>query len=212
MNFSTDRDLLAIEPGVFEDVPFAAQQRLRITDGAVTGTTLTSAAADFVTAQVDQGSVLLIGGIAYEVMTRIDQSTLTISLPRSSTVDPAIPGGDGIALEVAARTFEPQAELVHDGLLKLIGIEPDNPNGELTESAILTLSRMARVEALGTLERVYSGAASLIGDNEMLLMKAGEYRRRFRQACTTTTVLLDTDGDGLTDRSLQLGTIRFNRV
>ena len=212
MYFSTDRDLLAIEPGVFEDVPFAAQQRLRITDGSVTGTTLTSAAADFVTALVDQGSVLLIDGIAYEVMTRTDANTLTISLPRSSTGDPAIPGGDGTALEVIARTFAPQAELVHDGLLRLIGIEPDDPDGELIESAILTLTRMARIEALGTLERVYSGAASLIGDNETLLMKAGEYRRRFRQACASTTVLLDTDGDGLPERKVHLGIIRLTRV
>jgi phosphohistidine swiveling domain-containing protein len=212
MNFSTDRDLLAIEPAVFEDVPFAAQQRLDITDGSVTGTTLTSAAADFVTAQVDQGSVLLIGGTAYEVLARIDANTLTISLPRSSTDDPAIPGGDGALLGVTARTFAPQAELVHDGLLQMIGIEPEDPDAEITESAILSLSRLAQVEAVGTLERVYSGAASLIGDNETLLMKAGEYRRRFREACASTTVLLDTNGDGLPERRVRLGTVRLTRV
>ena len=212
MNFSTDRDLLAIEPAVFEDVPFAAQQRVNITDGSVTGTTLTSATADFVAAQADQGSVLLIGGVAYEVLARIDANTLTISLPRSNAVDSAIPGGDGTGLGVTARTFAPQAQLVHDGLLKVIGIEPEDPDGELTESAILTLSRMAQVEALGTLERVYSGAASLIGDNETLLMKAGEYRRRFREACASTTVLLDIDGDGLPERRVRLGTIRLTRV
>jgi hypothetical protein len=212
MNFSTDRDLLAIEPAVFEDVPFTAQQRLNVTDGSVTGTTLTSAVADFVTAQVGQGSVLLIGGVAYEVLAQIDANTLTISLPRSSTDDSAIPGGDGTLLGVTARTFAPQAKLVHDGLLQMIGIEPEDPDAEITESAILSLSRLAQVEAVGTLERVYSGAASLIGDNETLLMKAGEYRRRFREACASTTVLLDTNGDGLPERRVRLGTVRLTRV
>lgn len=212
MNFSTDRDLLAIEPAVFEDVPFAAQERLRVTDASMTGTTLTSVSADFVSAQVEAGSVVLVNGVAHEVLVRTDANTLTVSLPRTATTDPAIPGGDGTAMDVTLRTFAPQAELVHDGLLRLMGIDPDDPDAELTGAAVLSLSLMARLEALGTLERVYSGAASLVGDNDTLLMKAGEYRRRFRQTCIGATVLLDTDGDGLPDRRLPLGTIHFTRV
>lgn len=212
MNFSTDRDLLAIEPAVFEDVPFAAQQRLRVTDASMTGTTLTSVSADFVSAQAEAGSVVLVNGVAHEVLVRTDANTLTVSLPRTATTDPAIPGGDGTAMDVALRTFALQAELVHDGLLRLMGIDSDDPDAELTGAAVLSLSLMARLEAMGTLERVYSGAASLVGDNDTLLMKAGEYRRRFRQACAGATVLLDTDGDGLPDRRLPLGTICFTRV
>ena len=212
MNFSTDRDLLAIEPAVFEDVPFAAQRRINVTDGAVNGTTLTSVSADFVSAQVDAGAVALVGGVAHEVLARTDANTLTISLPRTHTTDPGVPGGDGAGLDVVVQTFSPQAELVHDGLLRLIGIDPDDPDPGLTESAVLSLSLMARLEALGTLEVVYSGAASLAGDNDTLLMKAGEYRRRFRQACAGATLSLDTDGDGLVDQRFSLGTIRFTRV
>ncbi len=212
MNFSTDRDLLAIEPAVFEDVPFAAQRRVSVADGVVSGITLSSASADFVSAQVDVGVVLLVSGVAYEVLTRIDANTLTISLPRAHTTDPGIPGGDGVALDVIVQTFSPQAELIHDGLLRLIGIDVDDPDSALDESAVISKSLMARLEALGTLEVVYSGAASLVGDNDTLLMKAGEYRRRFRQACTGATLSLDTDGDGVVDQRLTLGTIRFTRV
>jgi hypothetical protein len=212
MNFSTDRDLLAIEPAVFEDVPFAAQRRLNVSDGSASGVTLTSASADFVSAQVDAGAVVLVGGVAHEVLARIDASTLAVSLPRTHTNDPGIPSGDGTGLDVVVQTFSPQSGLVHDGLLRFIGIDTDDPDPDLTESAVLSLSLMARLEALGTLEMVYSGAASLVGDNDTLLMKAGEYRRRFRQACAGATLSLDTDGDGLADKRLSLGTIRLTRA
>jgi hypothetical protein len=212
MNFSTDRDLLAIEPAVFEDVPFAAQKRLHVMDASVSGTTLTSVAADFVSAGVGAGSVVLINSVAHEVLGQTDANTLEVSLPRSHASDPGIPGGNGSGMELVAYTFGPQAELVHDGLLRLIGIDPDDQDSGLTESSVLSVSLMARIEALGTLEVVYSGAASLVGENDTLLLKAGEYRRRFRQACTGATVSLDTDGDGLVDRRLPLGTVRFTRV
>lgn len=212
MNFSTDRDLLAIEPAVFEDVPFAAQKRVQVTDAVISGTTLTSATADFALAQVDEGSVVLINGVAHEVLSRTDANTLEVSLPRAHTSDSGIPGGDATDAELIARTFSPQAELVHDGLLRLIGVDPDDPEPELTEDSILSRSLLSRIEALGTLELVYAGAASLIGDNDTLLMKAGEYRRRFRQACTSAVVSLDTDGDGLADQRVALGSVSLTRV
>lgn len=212
MNFSSDRDLLAIEPAVFEDVPFTAQKRLHVTDASVSGVTLTSASADFEAAGIDAGSVTMIGGVAHEVLSRTDANTLEVSLPRTRVTDAGIPGGDGTGLEVVVRTFGPQAELVHDGLLRLMSIDPDDPKSELTESSVLSVGLMARIEALGTLELVYAGAASLVGDNDTLLMKAGEYRRRFRQACAGATVSLDIDGDGVADQRLPLGTVRFTRV
>jgi len=95
MNFSTDRDLILLEPNLFRDVPMLSQQRLGITDAIITATTLTSATADFVTAQVDGGSVVLVGEVAHEVVARIDANTLTISLPRTALTDSPIPSGDG---------------------------------------------------------------------------------------------------------------------
>lgn len=212
MNFSNDRDLLAIEPAVFEDVPFTAQKRLQVSDASISGTTLTSDIADFVSTGVDAGSVVLINGVVHEVMERTDANTLEVSLPRSHTSDAGVPGGDGTGLDLVARTFGPQAELVHDGLLRLIGIDPDDPGAELSEASVLSVALMARIEALGTLEAVYAGAASLVGDNDTLLMKAGLYRRRFRQACTRATVLLDTDGDGQADEHLPLGSVCLRRI
>ena len=95
MNFSTDRDLLTIEPLVFRDVPMMSQQRLTMTDGVITGLNLTSSTADFQEAQVDTGGVVLIDGEAHEVTQRIDGSTLEVSRLRTHLSDTPIPIADG---------------------------------------------------------------------------------------------------------------------
>ncbi len=213
MNFSTDRDLLALEPTVFHDVPWVGQQRVKLDDGYVTDTALTSASADFVGTQVEAGSVVLIDRVAYEVVTRDDANTLTVSLLRTRLADAAIAGDQGGPFPVVMRTFAPQAELVHDGLLRLLGIDANATDPDaLSEDAVVSVSVMARLESLGTLERIYSGAAALTGDNQMLIYKAGEYRRRFRHATAQASVLLDTNGDGHADERRRLGMVRMQRV
>ena len=212
MPFSTDSDLLAIEPSIFEDIPFAAQQHLDSNDGIISGNTLSSASSNFVDAQIDQGGVLLIDGIPHEVIERVDTHTLSISLPRASTEGPAIPSQDASGLQIQARTFAPQAAIIYTGLLRLIGIGSDHPGSDLDASTILNPAPLAHAETLGTLELIYSGAASLTGNNDTLLMKAGEYRRRFRTACNSTTVYLDTDNDGEPNHSIHLGSVRMSRI
>jgi len=213
MNFSTDRDLLALEPTLFHDVPWVGQQRVRADDAYLPQSTLTCVSVDFALAQVEAGSVVLINQVAHEVVARDDANTLTVSLLRSRLSDPPIPSEDVGPASLAARTFEPQAELVHDGLLRLLGIDPNETQPDaLTEDSVVSLSVMARLESLGTIERVYSGAAALTGDNQMLTYKAGEYRRRFRHATAQASVLLDTNGDGHADERRRLGMVRFHRV
>ncbi|MEE9211375.1 MAG: hypothetical protein V3U29_01850 [Phycisphaeraceae bacterium] len=211
MNFSTDRDLLALEPNVFRDVPLLSQQRVSVTDAVVSGTTLTSATADFQAAGVDAGSVVLVSEVAHEVVARTDANTLTISLPRTSLIEASIPSGDGTNLAVVARTFAPQATLVHDVLLRLVGIDPNDPDSEITEDSIVSLGVLSRLEALGTLERVYSAALALAGDNSPLHEKTREYRRRFQAACASASVLIDLNGDGQADARRTLGVIRLRR-
>jgi hypothetical protein len=212
MNFSSDRDLLAYEPTLFHDLPWAGQQRLRVTDGSTTGTTLSSQNADFEAADVGIGSVVLIEDLACEVLSRGSQTQLTVSLLRRNLNDAAIPPGDGSDQTVVARTFAPQAALVHDQLLHMLGFEPDNAQARVTEQAIVSMSVMARLEALGTLERVFSGAVALVGDNKALEQKAAAYHERFTRALRRATVLLDVDGDGRVDARRGLSTARLVRV
>lgn len=212
MNFSTDRDLLLYEPTLFNDLPWVSQQRLSVTDADVMGTTLTSAEADFEATQVTTGSVLLVGKVPVEVLSRIDSMTLTVSLPRTRTSDAAIPPGDVSSALVVARTFAPQAELVCGSLLGMLGLDSDDPDEPLDADAVVSLSLMARLESLGTLERVFSSAAALTGDNDGLLFKAAEYRRRFLEAAARCPVQIDTTGDGLPDEKRYIGVSRLTRA
>jgi hypothetical protein len=212
MNFSTDRDLIAIEPNLFIDVPLVGQERLRVADGVVAGTTLTSVSADFIGAGVGAGSVVLVSSVPHEVVGLVDANNLDVSLLRENIVDPAIPSRDGSDLEVVVRTYAPQAAVVHDILLKLIGIDTDDPGNHLTEAAVVSKSLMARLEALGVLARVYAAAAGVAGENEQVRQKAADYERRYNTACRAATVLLDVDGDGVAEVRRGVGVVWFSRV
>lgn len=213
MNFSTDRDLLALEPTLFHDVPWVGQQRLTLDDAIVVATTVTSANADFIAAQIEAGSVVLIRRVPYEVVSRQDANTLSVSLLRARLSDDPLPGTEGGPFELIARTFSPQASQVHDTLLRIAGIHDDaDPDHALDENAIVSLSVMVRLETLGTLERIYSAAATIVGDNHTLTLKANDYRRRFREAINTSSVLIDTNGDGHPDERRRLGVLSMNRI
>jgi len=212
MNFSTDRDLLALEPEVFNDLPFVSQQRVSVNDAELTGTQLFSMSADFVQAQVSSGAVVLIDKKPYEVAERIDENTLEVSLLRARVGDTPIPGESGAALSLSARTFAPQAALVCSAILRMLGIDSDNPEQALDEDAVVSVSAVARLESLGTLERIYSSGAALTGNNDVLLFKAGEYRRRFLDAAARQPIQIDTTGDGYPDEKRYLGLMRLVRA
>jgi len=135
-----------------------------------------------------------------------------VSLPRTRTSDPAIPPGDVSSKPVIARTFAPQAELVSGSLLRLLGLDPEDSEQPLDAEAVVSLTVMARLETLGTLERIFSSAAALTGDNDALLFKAAEYRRRFVEAASRSPVQIDTNGDGLPDEKRYIGLSRLTRV
>ena len=217
MNFATDRDLLMLEPNLFVDVPFLSQQRLRVTDGVLSGTTLTSVTADFSAARVEAGSVVLIGrtgemAVAHEVIGCPDAHTLTVSLPRSAVGDPAIASRSGTGLEVTVRTFTPQAALVHNVLLQMLELDPVSAVPGQGEDAIVSLSVMSRLEVLGTLEQIYTAAAGLLGDSSNLMRKAKFYQERFASGVRKATVLLDLDGDGYADVRRRLDVVNLVRV
>jgi hypothetical protein len=212
MNFSTDRDLLIYEPTLFQDVPWASQERAHVTDAVTSGTTLTSVNGDFASAAVGVGHVVMIDQTPYEVISRLSSTELKISRLRARLTDEALPVPPGSEQVAIVRTFEPQAAMLHEQLLHLLGLESERGSARVTEQAIISVSVMARLEALGTLERVFSGAAAMTGDNEALHRKATEYREQFAHALRRATILLDVDGDGRVDQRRSFSDPRLTRV
>jgi hypothetical protein len=155
--------------------------------------------------------VVVIAGVPAEVISRTDAQTLVVSRLRGRRSDDPIPPAPGTSLEVVARSFAPQASLVHDTLLAMLGIDPDDTGGAITEGMIVSLTVMARLETLGTLERVYTGAVAVGGDTGEVWKKAAEYHRKFGTACRAARVRLDLDGDGAADFTRELGVLRFIR-
>ncbi|QDU72806.1 hypothetical protein [Mucisphaera calidilacus] len=209
MNFSEDRDLLAYEPEVFSEVPFAAQERVSIADGVVTGSVLSSVSADFVAAGVSAGCVVLLDRVAHEVVEVLDGQSLRVSRLRVRASDALVSAAEGEGVAVRVRTFAAQASLVHDLLLRLLGLEGEDGLGE---GSVVSLGAVCRLECLGALELIYSAAASVGGANESVLAKSALYRGRFRRACRETTVGVDVDGDGLADERRGLGLVSLVRA
>ena len=213
MELTTDRDLLAMEPLLFQEILFASHKRLEVSDAAITGTTLTSASADFESVQLDGGDVILVGDLPCEVVSRNSATSLTVSLLRDRLSDNPIAPGNGSSLTVVHRTFGPHASQVHDELLRLLGIDPDG-HSEVTEDAIVSLSILRDLEVLLTLARLYESAIAVSSpdDADLLRNKAASYLRRFREAARSAVIHLDLDGDGHADAVRDLRSIGLVRV
>lgn len=192
MPFTRDRDLLALEPTLFRDIAWAGQRLLSAT-GSTSETTLTLAGADAAVAGVTRGHVALIDGLPVEVLSRDSASQLTVSLLRASDADAPIPPPALSGKPVTITTFAPQIAVVHAQLLRAIGIDADDGDGE---SRIVNADHLRHTETLGALHLIYSAAASLAGPASAHAARAELYERRFRSARARTPAKLDLDGDG----------------
>lgn len=209
MTFSTDRDLLALEPSIFTDAPLVGQELLRADDAQLDGETLTSASSDFEAIGIGTGGVVLVDRVPLEVVARVDGHTLTVSMVGSAM--PSLPPQAGNARQLIVRTFVPQAKATHDELLRLLGVDPERPGATPDESSIVSRSLMRSLEVVGTLERVFTAAASPQGAQPEFRAKADHYASRYRRACLGAAAWLDTNGDGVADTLRHLGVVALIR-
>lgn len=207
MPFSTDRDLLALEPNLFRDVAWSAQTRLSASDASIASTTLTSASSNFTGARIAPGMVALVNDAPLEVLSVESDTTLTISRLRDTIVDdpiPPLPVASGGALRIA--TFGPQRAIVHRQLLAALGLDPAPPPGD-EESLptrphagnVVNTPDLALLESLGALHLILSSAAALVGESSTLWTKAALYRDRFDHARRRLGAHLDLNSDGVAD-------------
>ena len=210
--FASDRDLLVYEPRLFDEVAFASQTVLTAAGGEIAsdGVTLTVASADFAALGVDAGWVVVVEGVAAEVLERVSATVLTISRVRGSVGDAAMPLVAGTGLDVRVGSFRPQIGVVHEQVLRALGIGTV-AGGSLDETSVLNTAALKRVECFGALHLVFSGAAALVGYDALLWQKAQMYLGRFGSERFGVSALVDTDGDGVADATRRMNVMQFVR-
>lgn len=217
--FATDRDLLIIEPNLFRDAGIAGQRLLKGTCD-ISGTTLmlTAQDVDLAAAGITAGHIALVDGTPYEVLARLTSTTAMISRPRASTLDPAQPPSPATGKPVEIWTFAPQIAGIHRTLLRMLGIEPEDPPavGLVTEASITNPASLVDVEALGSICMVYNAAAlaAMSGPDgwaSPIWARAQIFRERFGAARQLSAARIDTDGDGLPDATRRLNTLILAR-
>ncbi len=206
MAYAVDRDLLAIEPNVFRDVAFSGQTRATAEDGLIAGTTLSSATADFESAGVGAGSVVMVEGAALEVLERLGAGALSVSLPRASASDASIPPAAGTGLSVRATTFEPQIALAQRQAERDLGLDLDGLAGAAMVSAALR-----RVVAHGALHHVFAAAATSAERSDPTWSRAMWHLEQREKRLRRAVVELDLDGDGAAEATRRVQPARMVR-
>lgn len=220
--FSTDRDLLVLEPRLFHDISWSAQKLLdSASGGAITSGSdiLTITGATLISLGITTGAVVLVGlnpATPIEVVERLSDTQLRVSRLRGAPSDPIIPPASGAALKVVVHSFSPQRRLVHDQLLRALGMEPTDPGlvdgadrpgpSDITNPAAFVLA-----ECLGALHLIFSSAAALVGADAALWTKARSYGERFQAERVRLAAAIDLDGDGRPDAVRRPSIMRFIR-
>lgn len=206
---TTDLDLLRLEPRVFLDCADEATVLLSTTDGATTGTALTSTSADFDQHDIDDGSVVIVGSEALEVISRTSTTELEVSRPRSSDEDEQVEPSSGSGLTVEVRTFMRHIARIETQMLRTVGIDPDHPEQPLDEADILNPEALVHAVAVSTIARAYTLAAARNPADDSLEALRAHYARLTEIAFHETRVQIDLDGDGVADATRALDVVTF---
>ena len=216
--FTNDRDLLVLEPRLFFDVAWTAQRLIDSAAGGsinANGDTLTITSGNLINLDIGAGYVAIVAGTPLEVTERIDATSLKVSRLRASTADAGIPVATGSALKVTIHTFRPQIKVIHDQLLRMLGIEPDftdPPSGTPTEASITNPRALAHAEALGALHLIFASASAAVGSDSPLWVKANMYRDRFAAERKRLTADIDLNNDGIADATRRANIFQFIRA
>ncbi|MEM9066447.1 MAG: hypothetical protein AAGB51_13265 [Planctomycetota bacterium] len=212
--FAADRDILALEPGLYGEIGWAGQ-RLLSTTGDVLGTTLTvpGAAADLTTLGIEAGMVAMIAGVPAEIVTVDGGMAATVSKLRPDVTDELIPPDAVTGATVEVMTLRPQLAIVHRQLVAMLGlVDGDVDDGEVSVSAVMDASPLVLTEALGAVHLALSAASAVPGPMSALGQRAELYRRRFEAERRRVVVRLDLDGDGEADATRRLNALNLVRM
>jgi hypothetical protein len=211
--FAQDRDLLALEPNLFKDIAWTGQRLIACT-GSVSGTTLTITPGDtdFTTAGIMPGHIVLVDGIPYEIVQVLTSTAATISILRADPAGPILPPAATVSAPETIPSPAPQIAIAHAQLLRLLDIEPGDPNASPSESSITNPGALVLVECLAALHLILTAAAALATPGSTLWIRAAHYRERIAHERPRVAALIDLDGDGRPDATRRLSTFALLRA
>ncbi len=201
-----DRDLLQFEPEVFREVRLAGQTLVEeagvLSAGVLTAALMTAAHV------AGPGNVVVMGTRTMEVVERVSATQIRLSLVRVDAGDPPIQPPDESSQAFRVTTFAPQIAAAHGQLLAMLGLDAlaqSAPGG----AAITNPSDLKRLEAMLTLQLIYSAIAPMRSGDDGWAARAELYARRISDERQRARAYIDTNGDGEPDivRRLNVGVL-----
>jgi hypothetical protein len=213
MTPATDRDLLLLEPRLFNDLAFLGQLRARDAAATLVGARLTASTTDFAAAGVDAGHVALIDETPCEVIRRTGEHELEVTLIRADPADPPIPPSHLASgpFEAVVRSFGPQLARAYRHLLRLLAVGPEAGPCAPPESCVVSQGVVGELVARRALADLYAAAAAVTDDQSGLLDKADRHHRGFDRLLRRSVIWLDLNGDGIADTARRFDSLALER-
>ncbi len=198
--FTADRDLLAVEPDLFRDLGYLAQ-RLLSTTATLNAGKLTTASSQLGALGIGAGSVVLFGGVPLEVVERLSDTELTVSLLRARRTSPILPPPAAGSTPAVVFTFAPQIAAAHDAVLAMFGVARAGlaAPGEPDETRIVNPDDLRGLETALAMQLVYAAAGALAGPGSAQAARAAQYHRVASSIRAIARARLDLNGDGVAD-------------
>ncbi len=213
--FCLDRDLLSIEPSIFLGGT-VGQELVSGADGAISGTTFTSATSDFQSAGAAVGMVLNTysdnpaEGSAVEIISVDSATQLTVSVLRADTGDAAIAPPAGTSLGFGICTYNAQIANVSETLAEKLRRVVET---EGISSADFVDSQQLRMAAAnGSLASIFVSQSTSAADRDANWAKAEHYSQEFDRQQLQLRLAVDADGDGVAEQTRTFGNITLRRL
>ena len=216
ITFSKDVDILKFEPILFGDLYYSWQVLSSGDDGLLSGTSFSSAGADFVSSGVEAGGVINLKAAdmslygSYEIVSVDSASSLTVSVIRADTSGDALGIGSGSGIEFRISTFAPQASSVLVELCKYFGVEIVDGDDAYSLEDITNAEDLRLASAYAVISSVYATLGD-DSDEPGFWKKSLHYQKMFEQARSRCSLKLSATGSELVEDVRQGNSMRLKR-
>jgi len=216
VRFSSDIDILKYEPVLFGELHWPSQVLTRGTGAALSGTTLTDGAGDFLGTGVEAGGVVHLksadGALdgSYEIVSVDSATELTVSVLRANSDESPIAPAQATDISYRVNTFASQATEAAFQLTEYFGIQPGDPTSEITVDHIFDTEGLRRASTLAVVSLIYATWAHRSGSDGHW-QKSLHYRRQFEKARQRCHLAIDLGADGTVEMVRVGGAIKLVR-